>query len=130
MQANGQKKFLLQYNVAGIRRRLPLGDFGKGKKEGEGLTVREARIIAHVHHGAVQAGADPFKEIEQRKAALTAAAEVDEFTLRKLIDLWEKRHLSAMRESYRKDAPRPPQSAPEGPDGAAGCGDHPQGCRG
>ncbi len=102
--SNGQKVFLLQYNASGRRRRLPLGYFGKGKKEGEGLTTREARVRASVHYGEVQAGEDPFAAIEKRKADLVAAAAADAFTINALISLWEKQHLASMRESYRKDA--------------------------
>ena len=102
--SNGQKVFLLQYTAAGRRRRLPLGYFGKGKKEGEGLTTREARVRANVHYGEVQAGGDPYAAIEKKKVELAATAAENAFTLDALIKLWEKQHLAGMRESYRKDA--------------------------
>jgi integrase len=102
--SNGRKIFILQYTVAKRKPRMPLGYFGKGRGEGDGLTTKEARVLASIHYGTVLAGGDPHKEVAEKKASHAAAAAEEAFTFRTLVNTWENRHLDAMRESYRKDA--------------------------
>ncbi len=86
--STGGKTFLVQFNVAGERRRLALGAFGI-------LTVDEARKRALASLGDVAKGVDPVAErraiIATRKAAVMASkvrAEEDAFTFGRLVDSW------------------------------------------
>src|SRR5215472_2428817 len=55
VQKSGGKSFLLQYRLGGIRRRLPLGEWGV-------VTVAGARGRAERARGAVAEGRDPWAE--------------------------------------------------------------------
>lgn len=98
--STGGKTFLVQFNVAGERRRLPLGALGV-------LTVDEARKRALAILGDVAKGLDPVAEkraiIATRKAAVTAAkalAAVDAFTFGKLVDAWAAARAGERRPGY------------------------------
>ena len=95
--SKGRKTFLVQFNVAGVRRREPIGAFGV-------LTEAEARKRAKAILGDVAKGLDPVAEkraaIAAKRAAETVAkarAAEDAFTFRRLIDAW-----AAARDGDRK----------------------------
>jgi integrase len=100
----GARVFLYQYRFGPRVRRQVLGDWPN-------ITAAQGRRLAEQMRGSVRAGADP---VAQRKAAhiaaLAAEAETQRaaaataFTLRRLIDEWDRRHLAGMRASYRRDA--------------------------
>lgn len=106
--AQGARTFLFQYRVGTTVRRMRLGQWGK---DGEGLTLAQARKLAAVQYGLVAGGADPVAGRKAEQAA-TAAAEAeakrkqraDAYTLEALINDWDTRHLASMRMSYRRDA--------------------------
>ncbi|WP_426958318.1 tyrosine-type recombinase/integrase [Muricoccus radiodurans] len=104
VEAKGRRTFLFQYNLAGAKRRLPLGVFGE-------VTAAQARKLAQKYRGTVVAGGDPWgeqkaKQVEavtaEKRAALQAAANA--FTVRRLIEDWDRLHLAHKRFSYRRDA--------------------------
>ena len=104
VEAGGRKTFLFQYRTGSKVRRVPLGIFGE-------VTAAKARKLALELRGAVAGGRDPWGE---RKAARVEAEAIevrtaqraasDAFTVRKLIDDWERLHLAHKRLSYRRDA--------------------------
>lgn len=104
VEASGRRTFVLKYKIGGLSRRLPLGAFGD-------LTTAQARRLAQQHRGAVLAGRDPWGEARAARAT-AAEAEVaarrkstaDAFTVRRLIEAWDRLHLAHKRPSYRRDA--------------------------
>lgn len=100
----GRRVFLFQYRTPVGVRRMVLGAFGE-------LTTKQARVKAQIRLGEVRDGRDPDAErranrintLAQEAEAKRAAAEAT-FTLRRLIDDWETRHLVGLRPSYRLDA--------------------------
>jgi len=101
----GQRTFLFQYRVGPVVRRMPLGVFGVE------VTTKQARMKAERLRGVVVDGRDPVAERDTAKrAAIVAEAEAKlalaetAFTLRHLIEEWERLHLLGLRQSYRRDA--------------------------
>jgi integrase len=102
----GAKRFLLQYTRGGRTKRLVLGKYGE-------VTVYEARQGALVALGELAKGGDPVAEREAMQAALRAAeeerrraAEVDAFTVDKLLDAWAETGLRDASERHRLESPR------------------------
>ena len=102
--ASGKKLFLFRYKVGGVSRRVPLGAFGT-------VTAAAARKQAERLRGEVRAGRDPWAERRDGRAdALKAEAEArkkaeaDAFTVRRLLDDWDRLRLATRRTSYRRDA--------------------------
>jgi integrase len=109
ISANGTKTFIAQYNLGTVRRRMPIGKFGKDKGQ---FTEPKARDKAHVIIGAVKDGRDPYREYqmqiasaEEAAAATRAKAKVDLFTVEKLIGFWnEDREKVGRRDGYLRIA--------------------------
>jgi len=102
----GAKRFLVQYTRGGQTKRLTLGKHGE-------VTVYEARQAARVALGELAKGGDPVTEREAMKAEIRAAeeerrraAEVDAFTVDKLLDAWVKTGLRDASERHRLESPR------------------------
>jgi integrase len=101
----GTRTFIFQYRAPTGVRRMPIGTFGTE------LTTAQARAKAERLRGEIRDGRDPVAErtatreaaIAANAAAKAAAAEVA-FTVRELLKVWDEKHLSTMRESYRQDA--------------------------
>ncbi len=90
---NGNKTFIAQYRSPAGVRRMVLGAFGT-------LTVKEARKRAKAVLGDVAKGQDPFAERKAAVAAQKAAAAVDAFTVRALVDAWQAAREGDRRASY------------------------------
>ena len=103
--AKGKRIFLLQYRYGGKVRRMVLGSYG------DELTTTQARAKAQIRLGEARDGRDPEGERRAKRTAAIASeaenkrAEAEAaFTFRRLVEDWERRHLSGMRPSYRTDA--------------------------
>ena len=102
---SGKRVFIFQYNYGTLKRRMPLGEWGR-------VTVAAARRRYATLYGAVRAGKDPAGE-EKAKQAATAAAEAlaraqkarDAYTVDTLIGDWTDHHLAARSASYRNRVP-------------------------
>lgn len=88
VQEGGGKSFVLQYRLGGIRRRLPLGEWGV-------VTVAEARERAMRARGAVADGRDPWAERREEQAAARAAeaearrkAGEEAYTFDRMVEDW------------------------------------------
>jgi len=95
--SSGGKGFLVQYNSAAGKRRVPLGAFGA-------LTVDQARKAAKALLGDVARGIDP---VAVRRAADEAArqAEIEAtFTFGKMVDDWAAARGGDRRQSYLREA--------------------------
>ena len=87
----GTKGFLAQYtNIAGIRRRVPIGEFGK-------ITVKQAEADAMAILANAARGRDPYAErktkaVTMRSEAVASKARKAEeaFLFRTLVDVWER----------------------------------------
>ena len=102
----GGRTFLVQYRVAGTRRRLVLGTFGT-------LATEEARKRAKAALGKVAAGEDPFAqkrataEAKRAERAAEAARKADEaLTFGKLVESWLEARKGSRRPSYLDEAGR------------------------
>lgn len=100
----GTKTFLYQYRRGSQVKRHVLGRFGE-------ITPAQARRLAEITRGEVQAGRDPVAVREATIAAEEAAMrgrreqrKTDALTLAKLIDEWERKHLVHRRDGYRREA--------------------------
>jgi hypothetical protein len=103
VQASGGKTFMFRYKVAGVSRRVPLGAFGE-------VTTAEARRRAERLRGDVLDGCDPWAERRDNRAEAIQAeaearrrAEADAYTVRRLLDDWDRLALAKRRPSYRRD---------------------------
>ncbi len=97
--AGGSRSYLAQYTIAGAKRRVPLGAVGA-------LPLSAAREAVQAIMGEVAKGCDPAAD---RKAAATAAKMKEAeaaFTLRRLVDDWERLHLEDRKDRYRHEATR------------------------
>jgi integrase len=103
--AAGKRIFIFQYRELKAVRRMTLGIFGAE------LTTAKARSKAQSRKGQARDGKDPA--LEKRKAqeaALLAAGEAKRaaktqaYTLRALIEEWDRRHLSTKRAATRTGA--------------------------
>ncbi len=97
--AAGGKSYLCQYNLAGSKKRVPLGPCN-------GMSLATAREAAAQIMGEKAKGADPAAE---RKAAMAAAqlkAAKDALTLEVLVDDWRQFHLANMKPRYAAEAVR------------------------
>jgi hypothetical protein len=96
----GRKGFLVQFrNAAGIKRRLPLGQWGA-------ITLEHARQAARNILGQVAAGRDPFAERKAQQEASTTQAAAERLTLDNLLTDWAEIGLAERREGYRHEAVR------------------------
>jgi integrase len=93
ISAAGGRSFLFQYTLGGIRRRLPLGEFGT-------ITAAAARKQAELFRGQVTAGRDPWAE---RQAAVTVQR-VGVLTFGDVVAAWRDKVLSHRRDAYTRDA--------------------------
>lgn len=102
----GAKVFLFQYRRGAGVHRLRLGEYGD-------LTPAQARKLAERARGQVSEGRDPAGE---RKATVAAEAETkaatkrrsaaDAYTVRAMLEDWERLSLAHRRPSYRREAVR------------------------
>lgn len=95
--STGTKSYLAQYVVAGRKRRVPLGSV-------EAISLDAARKAARAVMGDVAKGVDPAK---QRKAAVADAkieAQRERMTLARVVEDWDRLHLTHRSARYRKDA--------------------------
>ncbi|AWK85914.1 tyrosine-type recombinase/integrase [Azospirillum thermophilum] len=97
--ASGSKTFLVQYTVAGQKRRVPLGRWGS-------LSLDQARTAARGILGDVAKGADPAADLKAAREAAATEAQAEKLTLRVLLEDWDKLGLVSRRDSYRKEAVR------------------------
>ncbi len=102
----GAKTFLFQYRRGAAVRRLRLGEYGD-------ITPAQARKLAERALGQVAEGGDPAAERKaviqaeaEAKKAAKIRAEADAYTLRMLVDEWERLSLSHRRDRYRLEATR------------------------
>ncbi|MGI4940706.1 MAG: tyrosine-type recombinase/integrase [Janthinobacterium lividum] len=95
--AAGSKSYLVQYVIAGRKRRLPLGSV-------DAISLAAARDAARAVMGQVATGVDPAAA---RKAAVESArveALRERMTLAQVVGDWERLHLAHRSARYRKDA--------------------------
>ena len=104
VQASGTKSFLYRYKIGDLSRRVPLGTWGE-------TTIAEARKRAERLRGDVLDGRDPWAERRDARTTTLAAeaearrkAEADAYTVRRLLDDWDRLALANKRFSYRRDA--------------------------
>jgi integrase len=102
----GGKIFVLQWRdgITRDKRREVLGAFGQ-------ITLKQARQAAQVRLGDVAKGIDPKAVRMAQQAAAKAAKAEASFTLKALLDDWQKLHLAQRRVRYRIEAVRAMQSA-------------------
>jgi integrase len=100
ISASGGKSFVAQYRVAGIKRRMALGEFGT-------LTVDQARNRARAVLGKAAEGRDPFSEARARADAHRSAqaeaktqAATDAFTVERLVVEWRNDRAEDRRAAY------------------------------
>jgi hypothetical protein len=91
--AAGSRSFLFQYTLAGIRRRLPLGEFGP-------ITTAAARKQAELFRGQVAAGRDPWAERQEA----VAAQRLQVLTFGAIVTAWCDKVLTHRRDAYTRDA--------------------------
>ena len=108
--STGRSKWMLRLHVsadgAGIWRKFVLGDF----TERQGLKWAREQA-AKLRHQFKHDGRDPRQERRVRIAAAKAQADRDRFTLRVLVEEWQREHLSSKRQRYADEAVRALQSA-------------------
>lgn len=102
VSANGSKVFIVQYNAAGRKRRMPIGAFGT-------VTPDKARRHAKALLGLAAAGRDPYAERKTEAAAALAmelaekaAAAEAAYTVRHLIRDWQDAREGDRRPTYLK----------------------------
>jgi integrase len=93
--ASGGKTYLVQYNLHGQKRRIPLGSCSA-------ISLSKARDAARVIMGDVARGIDTAAQ--RKEARRKAAAEA--YTLEKLLGGWHALHLASRRPSYAAEAVR------------------------
>lgn len=97
--ASGRKYWRLRYKVAGIQRRVILGEF-------PGMTAAQARKAAEALRGQVSAGRDVWAEAQAERERRAREAEADAFTVGVLIDEWKAERLVGRSASYQTEAPK------------------------
>ena len=97
--AAGSKVYLCQYTMNGTKRRVPLGNC-------RALSLAAAREAAAGIMGDRAKGKDVAAERKEAAAAAAVKAAHDAFTLRVLVETWERLHLAGKRQSYAIEAPR------------------------
>jgi hypothetical protein len=93
---SGNKTFLVQYTIAGKKRRVPLGG---------AVSLAGARKTASKIMGQVVDGKDPFAERKEAAVAKAAKAEADANTLDAVVAKWEVHLKKNNRPRYAESAP-------------------------
>jgi integrase len=97
--AAGGKSFLVQYRLAGVKRRVPLGSCSA-------ISLAHAREAARAVMGDAAKGRDHALERKEVVREANARAEREALTLSVLIDKWEAEHLADKRPGYKAEATR------------------------
>ena len=97
VMAAGSKSYLAQYVIAGRKRRVPLGSVGA-------ISLAAARDATRAVMGQVAQGLDPATERKLAAEGLKIAAQRDRMTLGRLLDDWQRLHLSNRRPRYQSEA--------------------------
>jgi integrase len=87
------KNYIIQFTIAGQKRRIPIGSCSA-------ITLKAAREAARAYLGDVAKGKDPAVERKEARRADKAEA----LTLGKLVGQWEKLHLASRRPNYANAA--------------------------
>ncbi len=102
--AKGARVFLYQYRVGAKVRRQRLGEW-------PGLTTPQARRLAEVLRGTVNAGGDPVATRRAERAAALSAEDAarrqvvaDALTVAVVVEQWRATHLATRRPSYQAAA--------------------------
>ena len=97
----GSKSYLVQYFIAGRRRRVPLGSV-------DAISLAAARAAARAATRAILGdkarGGDPATERKAQAERVKAEALRERLTLARLVDDWDRLHLAYRSARYRKDA--------------------------